>query len=135
MSAAPSAGALKPLRRPWLWAGLWWLAVLVVVALSLVPPPPMELPRHGDKLEHLLAYAVLAAAAVQVWRPGRPLLMAGLGLVLLGVLLELAQGGLTSSRMADPADALANGLGVGLGMLTALTPWRDALPRREHGHG
>lgn len=130
MSAPPRAGALKPLRRPWLWAGLWWLAVAIVVVLSLVPPPPMELPRHGDKVEHLLAYAALAAAAVQVWRPGRPLLLAGLGLVLMGVLLEFAQGALTATRQADPADALANTLGVALGMLTALTPWRDLLPRR-----
>ena len=130
MSAARHAGALKPLRRPWLWAGLWWLAVLVVVVLSLVPPPPMELPRHGDKVEHLLAYALLAAAAVQVWRPGRPLLLAGLGLVLMGVLLEFAQGALTATRQADPFDALANTLGVALGLLTAFTPWRDLLPHR-----
>ena len=128
MSAARRAGALKPLRRPWLWAGLWWLAVLVVVVLSLVPPPPMELPRHGDKVEHLLAYALLAAAAVQVWRPGRPLLLAGLGLVLMGVLLEFAQGALTATRQADPLDALANTLGVTLGLLTVFTPWRDLLP-------
>ena len=46
--------------------------VLVVVVLSLVPPPPMDMPKHGDKFEHLLAYAVLAAVAGQVWRPGRP---------------------------------------------------------------
>ncbi len=130
MSTASRAGALKPLRRPWLWAGLWWLAVGVVVVLSLTPPPPMELPRHGDKIEHLLAYAALAAAAVQVWRPGRPLLLAGLGLVLMGVLLEFAQGALTATRQADPFDALANTLGVGLGMLTALTPFSDLLPRR-----
>jgi VanZ family protein len=130
VTAAPRAGALKPLRRPWLWAGLWWLAVAVVVVLSLVPPPPMELPRHGDKIEHLLAYAALAAAAVQVWRPGRPLLLVGLGLVLMGVLLEFAQGALTATRQADPADALANALGVLLGLLTVFTPWRDLLPLR-----
>lgn len=127
----PRAGAAKPLRRPWLWLGLWWLAVGVVLVLSLVPPPAMELPRHGDKVEHLLAYAVLAAAAVQVWRPGRPLLLAGLGLVLMGVLLEFAQGALTATRQADPFDALANTLGVGLGLLTAFTPFSDLLPRRS----
>ena len=126
------SGAVKPLRWPWLWLGLWWLAVLAVVVLSLVPPPPMgDLPKHGDKLEHLLAYGVLAAAAVQVWRAGRPLLLAGLGLVLMGVLLEFAQGALTTTRQADPFDALANTLGVGLGLLMVFTPWRDLLPRRQ----
>lgn len=126
---------LKPFRRPWLWLGLWALAVLLVVVFSLTPPPPVQLPRHGDKFEHLLAYALLAAAAVQVFAPGRYLLSVAAGLVLMGGLLELAQGALTSTRMADPADALANALGVGLGMLTVLTPWRDVLLRRERGHG
>ena len=122
------SGAIKPLCWPWLWLGLWWLALLVVVVLSLVPPPAVDMPKHGDKFEHLLAYAVLAAAAVQLWRPGRPLLLAGLGLVLMGVLLEFAQGGLTATRQADPLDALANTLGVTLGLLTVFTPWRDLLP-------
>ncbi|UNK59035.1 VanZ family protein [Pseudoxanthomonas daejeonensis] len=126
---------LKRFRRPWLWLGLWSFAVLLVIVFSLTPPPPVELPRHGDKLEHLLAYALLAAAAVQVFAHGRYLLSVAAGLVLMGIALELAQGALTSTRMADPADALANGVGVGLGMLTALTPWRDALLRYERGHG
>lgn len=119
--------AAKPFRRPWLWLGLWWLAVLVVVVASLSPPPPVELPRHGDKVEHLLAYALLAAGAVQVFRRGPPLWLAGLGLVLLGIGLELAQGAFTTTRMADPADALANAAGVALGLLTVRTHWRDAL--------
>ena len=119
--------AAKPFRRPWLWRGLWWLAVLAVVVASLSPPPPVELPRHGDKVEHLLAYTLLAAGAVQVFRRGAPLWLAGLGLVLLGIGLELAQGAFTATRMADPADALANTAGVALGLLTVRTPWRDAL--------
>ncbi|WP_019399227.1 MULTISPECIES: membrane protein [unclassified Pseudoxanthomonas] len=125
-----STGALKPLRRPHLWLGLWLLAVAVVCVASLTPPPPMELPRHGDKVEHLLAYAALAAAAVQVFRPGRALWAAGIGLVLMGVALEFAQGALTQTRMADPADALANTAGVLLGLGTRLTRWRDLLLRR-----
>lgn len=121
--------ATKPFHRPWLWLGLWWLAVLVVIVFSLTPPPPIELPRNGDKVEHLLAYAVLAAAAVQVFRRGRPLWIAGIGLVMMGIALEFAQGALTTTRMADPFDALANALGVALGLSTAFMPWRDALLR------
>jgi len=125
-----SAGALKPLRRPYLWLGAWLLAVLVVCVASLTPPPPMELPRHGDKVEHFLAYALLAASAVQVFRPGRLLWIVGIGLVLMGVGLEFAQGALTETRMADPADAVANATGVLAGLLTARTRMRDLLLRR-----
>ncbi|MBO9717414.1 MAG: VanZ family protein [Pseudoxanthomonas sp.] len=122
---------LKPLRRPWLWLGLWCLAVAIVIVTSLTPPPPVVLPRNGDKVEHLLAYGLLAAAAVQVFRPGRGLLAVGAGLVLMGIALEFAQGAFTTTRMADPADALANTVGVTLGLLTVFAPWRDALLRRQ----
>lgn len=121
---------LKPLRRPRVWLGLWLVAVAVVCVASLTPPPPMELPRHGDKVEHLLAYAALAAAAVQLFRPGRFLLGIGAALVLMGVGLEWAQGALTETRMADPADALANSAGVLLGLATVRLRLRDALLRR-----
>ena len=103
--------AVKPFRRPRVWLGLWWLAVTLVVVFSLTPPPAVELPRHGDKAEHLLAYAVLAAGAVQVFRRGIPLLLAGAGLVLLGIALELAQGAWTATRVPDAVDAAANAAG------------------------
>ncbi len=124
-------GILKPLRRPRAWLGLWWLAVASVVVLSLVPPPPMPMPQHGDKIEHLLAYAALSAGLVQLLRPGRALMLGCLGLVLLGLVLEWAQGSLTATRKAEAADALANALGVVLGLLSAWSPWRDALLRLD----
>jgi len=124
---------LKPFRRPWLWLGAWGAAVLAVVVLSLIPPPPVPLPRHGDKLEHLLAYAALAAGAVQLFAGRARLLAIGLALAALGVALEFAQGAFTATRMADPADALANALGVAAGLATALGRGRDLLLRFEPG--
>jgi len=76
-----------------------------------------------------LAYFILAGSAVQLFRRGRPLLWVGAGLVLMGVGIEFAQGALTSNRMADPMDAVANTVGVLAGMATALTPLRDMLLR------
>lgn len=129
MSRVRFARALKPLRRPWLWSALWSLAIAAVVVASLLPAAELPAVPGGDKLHHFLAYFALAAAAVQLYARWPSLLGAGLGLVLLGVGLEHAQGALTDTRMADSRDALANTLGVIAGLATRLTPWRDALLR------
>ncbi|MET0756342.1 MAG: VanZ family protein [Pseudoxanthomonas sp.] len=121
---------IKPLRWPRLWLGLWWLAIAALIVVCLVPldglPP---LPENSDKVEHLAGYFMLAAAGVQLFR-GRMLLLAAFGLVLLGIGVEIAQG-FTAYRSSDAYDAVANTIGVVLGMATALTPWRDLLLHLE----
>ena len=126
-----TALALKPLRRRRLWLGLWMAAIAVVVVASLLPAIDLpRVPRGADKLEHFGAYCLLAAAAVQLFATRAALLRAGLGLVALGVALEAAQFLLTSTRMMDGWDALANTLGVLAGLATVLTPLRDLLLHR-----
>ena len=126
------ASWLKPLRWPHLWLSLWGLAILVVIVVCLMPPPPLPpLPENSDKVEHLLGYFFLAAAAVQLFAGRRALWIVGIGLVAMGIGIEVAQGALTSDRSADPHDALANTMGVLLGMATQFTPWRDLLLRLE----
>ncbi len=122
--------SLKPFRRPLLWSALWCAAVAAVVVLSLTPVPDLgELPEHSDKFEHFLAYALLAVGAVQLYPRWRSLVVVGLALVFMGIGLEYAQGALTTTRMMDRADALANTLGVIAGLAVQLTPLRDALLR------
>lgn len=120
--------ALKPFRRPRLWSGLWLFAVSGVVVLSLVNlsglPPVSE---GGDKVEHFLAYALLSASAMQLFATRRGCVLVAALLVALGVGLEFAQGALTTTRMADPRDALANTLGVLTGLATLFTPLRGML--------
>lgn len=124
--------SLKPFRRPRLWAGLWVAGIAAVAASSLVPLSDLpELPAGGDKLEHFVAYALLAAGAVQLFARRLSLLSACVALVLLGVALEFAQGGMGLGRALDPRDALANTVGVLAGLATLLTPWRDALLRLD----
>jgi VanZ family protein len=123
---------LKPLRYPRAWLALWWLAVLLVFAACLVPArdlPPI--PRGADKLEHFLAFFLLAASAVQLYRGRAVLWCVALGLVCLGIAIELAQFAFTSSRSMDPRDVLADALGVAAGFAIALTPMRDLLLRIE----
>jgi len=126
-----ATGMLKPLRFPRVWLGLWWLAIAVTIVVCLIPPPPLALPQNSDKVEHFLAYFLLASAAVQIYRTRAALLWAGVGLVLLGVGIEFLQGALTTDRMADPMDALANSIGVVVGMATVFTPLRDLLLRMK----
>jgi VanZ family protein len=128
MTAYRFGRSLKPFRRPWLWAGLWCVGVAATVTLSLIPEPDLgDLPSGSDKVKHFLTYALLAAGAVQLYPRWRSLLSVGIGLVAMGIGLEYAQGALTTYRMMDRADALANTLGVIAGLGVQLTPLRDLL--------
>lgn len=129
MSAAIERGWLRGFRWPVLWVGIWLAMIGAVAATSLIPAdelPPA--PFDGvDKVEHFLAYFVLAAYAVMLFAQRRAQALAAAGLIALGVGLEFAQGALTVSRMADSADALANSLGVLAGLALAPTPVARAL--------
>jgi VanZ family protein len=128
--AAVSAGVLKPIRWPAFWVGLWVLAMAVVVTTCLLPGDDIPKVWPGvDKLEHATAFFVLSVCAVQLFATRRALLRAGAWLVVLGVLIELAQGEFTVDRAADPTDALADTIGVLLGLWIARTPARDLLLR------
>ncbi|GAA1520154.1 VanZ family protein [Nocardioides humi] len=120
---------MKSFRHPGLWLGVWLALLLAVVVLSLAPPPPTPDVPQGDKWQHLLTYAGLALVAVQIFRPGRALALAAAATVLLGIGLEVAQGTLTTDRMMDWRDALANTAGVALGTASVLLPVRDVLLR------
>ena len=131
------AGAiLKPFRHPRAWCALWALAIALVVVGSLLPGPDLpHVPDGGDKVEHILGYGVLAALAVQLFARRAWLAGACVALLLLGIALELAQGAFTTTRSMDPADALADAVGVLLGAATVLLPWRDALLRLDRRRG
>lgn len=123
--------SLKPFKRPWLWAGLWMLAIAVVVIGSLLPGkdlPPLPV---SDKLEHFAAYAVLSAGAVQLFVRWLSWGFVCVLLVLLGIGLEFLQAKMALGRMLDRYDALANTFGVLIGLATVFTPLRDALLRLD----
>jgi VanZ family protein len=125
-----SAPALKPLRWPGFWVGSWALAMAVVVTTCLLPGDDIPQVAPGvDKLQHASAFFVLGVCAVQLFATRRALLRAGAGLVMLGVLIEFLQGWFTVDRTPDAFDALADALGVALGLIVARTPARDLLLR------
>lgn len=99
---------------------LFFAACVGVIWVSVLPADALVGPDLWDKLEHALAYGVLAflgRAAYGGPRHPRRLLV---GLGALGVGLEIAQR-YVPGRVGDPADAFANVVGVvvGLGLATA----------------
>lgn len=89
------------------------LLLLVVISwLALRTGPGPEISTGTDKLDHMAAFAALAATAVLGWR--RPL-AAALALVGYGVLIELLQSQIPG-RTAEVADVLADAIGIGVGL-------------------
>jgi VanZ family protein len=119
--------SLRGFRRPAWWLSAWiaMLVATVVVCLARIPDIAPQVD-YFDKIEHLVGYALLAAYAAMLFATRRALGAAALGLVALGVLIELLQS-MTSWRSADAGDVLANATGVVLGMLVAATPLRSGL--------
>jgi hypothetical protein len=74
--------AETPLLR-WLplWLATGWLLVASIIYLSLAPAPPsIDLP-EGDKLEHVLAYAVLMFWFAQMYYRTRSRLLFAVGFI------------------------------------------------------
>ena len=94
------------------WRACFWMCVVAVLVLSLMPPTP-HMPSTGwDKANHALAFAVLAWLGCSAW-PGRTTRVL-CGLLAFGVLIEGLQS-LTPYRVAEWADLLADVLGLALG--------------------
>ena len=121
--------SLKPFKRPLLWSGLWMLAIAVVVIGSLLPAKDLPSVQVNDKIEHFVAYAALSAGAVQLFARRLSWGFVCVLLVLMGIGIEYLQAQMALGRMLDRNDALANTIGVLIGLATAFTPWRDALLR------
>ncbi len=110
----------KPLKYLNLWQLIGYLLVFAVTVLCLIPnPPDTSGVSFGDKIVHMLGYFCLFIWFSQIYdrkmhyRPA-------IGLVLLGVAIEFAQG-LTSYRAFEVADMFANTSGVLLGWFVAGT--------------
>ncbi|QOW19281.1 hypothetical protein INQ41_11720 [Lysobacter ciconiae] len=136
MTTAPQRLSLmRPFRRPWLWLSLWLLLFVLVAAGSLMSAdklPPVDISGF-DKVQHFVGYAVLSAGAVALFARLRTQSLIALVIIGFGIGLEFAQASLTTDRMGDVADALANTLGVLGGLLLSSTPaarWLQRLDAR-----
>jgi VanZ family protein len=91
---------------------LFWLALAGAVVLALMPHPP-QLPtdRFGDKFNHILAFATLAALAALGW-PRAEKLRVVERLSFLGALIEVAQAMPVLHRDCDIRDWAADTLAI-----------------------
>lgn len=100
--------------RAWLVASA--LLVASVVVASLMPLGKLPGPGGGvDKVEHFVAYTVLAAWFAGLYERARYPRIA-LGLALLGVAIEVLQQLMGLGREGDPRDVMANVAGIATGL-------------------
>lgn len=103
-----------------------------ILWLSLAPVEDLPKVTLWDKLEHAIAYSGLSvlgglAFPNHLWR------MAG-GLFTLGVGVEVGQALMALGRQGDPADALANTVGIAAGLLLTLAI-REAIKVKSPARG
>jgi len=123
---------MRPFIKPGLWLGIWIFGWLLCIVLSLITPPDIEIDiNNGDKIGHFLSYGILTAWAIMIFREKRSWWLSAMSLVFLGTAMEFAQGYFTTTRMMDWHDAVANMLGVGLGLCTILLPMQGWLQRLD----
>jgi len=93
---------------------LFAAACAAVLWVTLIPAD--EVPQTGiwDKFEHFIAYAVLALLGA--WALQKGLVRLAIGLILMGVGVEVLQTLMHVGRQGDIRDALANSLGVATGI-------------------
>lgn len=105
--------------------------LIAVGAFSLLPQAEVPGPEGTDKLAHLAAYALIAAAAGFGFSQRRDRFYAGAFALALGIALEIAQGHVPH-RQPSVADVLANTAGVLVGLAVAALTLRAAgILRRE----
>jgi hypothetical protein len=131
---------LRPFISPELryrrfWFGVGILIAVGVAVLCLVPGRNLPSLRSSDKLEHLLAFAMLAFwfGSIVIRRDPWWLVLA---LLAFGGLIELAQGAMHLGREAEWGDFLADAGGVALGLLLSWTPlggWTRLIESRLGG--
>jgi len=110
----------RPLR-----VGLFGLAVLILLTLCLAPSRNLPDMGTGDRFEHSAAWFVLTITGYGL-APKRRIAIPAFALFY-GAVIEVLQGIVGTGRQSDPVDFVADGVGVGLGVLlyvAARQVWR-----------
>ncbi|WP_153062378.1 VanZ family protein [Candidatus Methylomirabilis limnetica] len=95
---------------------LFCICLALVSLLALIPSTSIPKAfQFWDKAQHALAYSILSIMGCFAFPQRlRPVFF---GLITHGVIIEVMQGALTSTRFGDPLDLLADGIGVLIGVI------------------
>jgi len=119
----PSQSTQADLKLHQAWIILGYVMLVIVAVLSLTPAPDVG---TSDKVQHLVTYLILSGWFCLIKKNDQSLILIVIGLIIFGVILEYAQG-FVGYRVADSQDALANSLGVLIGILFRFTPLKTML--------
>ena len=126
------AKAVPDLKLRFLWLGIGYGLVALVIYLSLTSSPvDMEtgLP-YEDKVFHAFAYFTLMAWFSQIYHDKFQRNVIAVIFVFMGMTLEYLQG-FDPNRYSEFADLIANAAGVALGFSMTLTGAKNILLRVE----
>jgi len=115
VSASVDSLAQPKLRFAWVWWALGWFLIVATINESLQPRVWIGEAIPSDKALHFMGYFALSIWFGGVCRRSR-YVVAGLLLIALGGVLEIAQGVMNLGRHADWRDFLANSLGIATGL-------------------
>jgi hypothetical protein len=108
-----------------------WVLIAIIVVGSLTPAGVDVRFLLSDKVRHLTSYLVIMVYFSGLY-PRERHLMLSLAFFLMGAMLELLQGALTTTRHMDFIDLTANTLGIVLGFVFArlgLAQWPRLIDR------
>lgn len=127
-----SANSDPDLKYRLLWLAIGYALVVLVIVLSLISAPEVELSFPlEDKFFHALAYFALMAWFSQIYHKSNKRILMAVMFVMLGVILEYLQS-FEPSRFAEFGDMVANTAGVVLAYLINLTAVRFTLVKIEN---
>lgn len=105
----------------------FWAALIFAFVMAVLPKPPRVPGDPSDKIQHIIAFAVLAGLAAAAY-PRAPLLKIGVLLSLFGALIELVQSIPVLHRDAEFADWIADTAAASLVLALAALVRRRGSP-------
>jgi hypothetical protein len=109
---------------------IFWAAMAFAFVMALLPQAPQLPGSPSDKVQHILAFAVLAGLGSAGYR-STPLLTLLIGISLFGALVELLQAIPALHRHSDPVDWLTDTVAVAA-VLTGIRLWRGKAKMSGH---